>query len=134
MDIAKRLMDFGFHAPTMSWPVPGSLMIEPTESEDKGELDRFCDALICKTLTPNSYTHNVVFNRKKMKKKIPILDIRQEIAEIEEGRMDISINPLKMSPHTQMQVMGSDWNRPYTRELAAFPAVRLQTCKIKNNY
>jgi glycine dehydrogenase len=95
VDIAKRLMDFGFHAPTMSWPVPGSLMIEPTESEDKGELDRFCDALIY---------------------------IRQEIADIEEGRMDIGVNPLKMAPHTQGVVMGSDWNRPYSRELAAFPA------------
>lgn len=95
VDMAKRLMDYGFHAPTMSWPVPGSLMIEPTESEDKGELDRFCDALIY---------------------------IRQEIADIEEGRMDIGVNPLKMSPHTQQQVMRSDWNRPYSRELAAFPA------------
>ncbi|ODM96036.1 Glycine dehydrogenase (decarboxylating) [Orchesella cincta] len=95
VDMAKRLMDYGFHAPTMSWPVPGSLMIEPTESEDKGELDRFCDALIY---------------------------IRQEIAEIEDGRMDIGVNPLKMSPHTQQQVMRSDWNRPYSRELAAFPA------------
>jgi len=71
------------------------LMIEPTESEDKGELDRFCDALIY---------------------------IRQEIAEIESGRMDIGVNPLKMSPHTQGVVMGSDWNRPYSRELGAFPA------------
>jgi len=95
VDIAKRLMDYGFHAPTMSWPVPGSLMIEPTESEDKGELDRFCDALIY---------------------------IRQEIAEIESGKMDVANNPLKMSPHTQVQVMGNEWNRPYTREQAAFPA------------
>lgn len=95
VDIAKRLMDYGFHAPTMSWPVAGSLMIEPTESEDKGELDRFCDALVY---------------------------IRQEIAEIEAGRMDIGINPLKMSPHTADQVMSSDWSRPYTRESAAYPA------------
>ena len=94
-DIAKRLMDYGFHAPTMSWPVAGTLMIEPTESEDKQELDRFCDALI---------------------------SIRHEIKEIEEGRMDIRVNPLKMAPHTQEQVISSSWERPYTREQAAFPA------------
>ncbi|KAL1495074.1 hypothetical protein ABEB36_010550 [Hypothenemus hampei] len=94
-DIAKRLMDYSFHAPTMSWPVPGTLMIEPTESEDKQELDRFCEALI---------------------------SIRQEIRDIEEGRMDIRMNPLKMAPHTQEQVITSTWERPYTREQAAFPA------------
>ncbi|XP_019868372.2 glycine dehydrogenase (decarboxylating), mitochondrial [Aethina tumida] len=94
-DIAKRLMDYGFHAPTMSWPVAGTLMIEPTESEDKQELDRFCDALI---------------------------SIREEIREIEEGRMDIRVNALKMAPHTQEQVISSSWERPYTREQAAFPA------------
>jgi len=119
VDIAKRLMDFGFHAPTMSWPVPGSLMIEPTESEDKGELDRFCDALICEWSHRNfSYLH---FSSTQFLDNF--VDIRQEIAEIEDGRMDIGVNPLKMSPHTQGQVMGSDWNRPYSRELAAFPAV-----------
>lgn len=95
VDVAKRLMDYGFHAPTMSWPVPSTLMIEPTESEDKQELDRFCDALIC---------------------------IREEIREIEEGRMDIRVNPLKMSPHTLAQVINSDWDRPYSREKGAFPA------------
>lgn len=100
VDIAKRLMDYGFHAPTMSWPVAGTLMIEPTESEDKEELDRFCEALVT---------------------------IREEIREIEEGKMDIKVNPLKMSPHTQFQVVNSEWNRPYTREQAAFPAV---SCKI----
>lgn len=94
-DIAKRLMDFGFHAPTMSWPVAGTLMIEPTESEDKQELDRFCEALIT---------------------------IRQEIRDIEEGRLDIRVNPLKMAPHTQLQVISTSWERPYTREQAAFPA------------
>lgn len=73
-------------------------MIEPTESEDKDELDRFCQALII---------------------------IREEIKEIEEGRMDKNVNPLKMSPHTQFQVVNSDWNRPYSREQAAFPAVRI---------
>ncbi|XP_060529561.1 glycine dehydrogenase (decarboxylating), mitochondrial [Cylas formicarius] len=94
-DVAKRLMDYGFHAPTMSWPVAGTLMIEPTESEDKQELDRFCDALIC---------------------------IRGEIRDIEEGRMDVRMNPLKMAPHTQEMVTSSVWERPYTREQAAFPA------------
>jgi glycine dehydrogenase len=93
-DVAKRLMDYGFHAPTMSFPVPGTIMIEPTESEDKAELDRFCDAL---------------------------LSIRQEIRDIEEGRMDKKNNALKNAPHTQAMVVTSDWNRPYTREQAAFP-------------
>ncbi|KAH8359419.1 hypothetical protein KR093_006537 [Drosophila rubida] len=96
VDVAKRLMDYGFHAPTMSWPVAGTLMIEPTESEDKEELDRFCDAMI---------------------------SIREEIADIEEGRMDKAVNPLKMAPHTQAQVISDKWNRPYTREQAAFPAL-----------
>lgn len=95
VDIAKRLMDYGFHAPTMSWPVAGTLMIEPTESEDKEELDRFCEAMI---------------------------SIRGEIRDIEEGRMDKTVNPLKMSPHTQAQVVSDNWNRPYSREVAAFPA------------
>jgi len=93
-DIAKRLMDYGFHAPTMSFPVPGTIMIEPTESEDKAELDRFCDAL---------------------------LSIRQEIKDIEEGKMDKKNNALKNAPHTQAMVVTSDWNKPYTREQAAFP-------------
>nr|XP_033781749.1 LOW QUALITY PROTEIN: glycine dehydrogenase (decarboxylating), mitochondrial [Geotrypetes seraphini] len=93
-DIAKRLQDYGFHAPTMSWPVAGTLMIEPTESEDKAELDRFCDAMI---------------------------NIRQEIAEVEEGRMDSRVNPLKMAPHTLTCIASSNWDRPYSREVAAFP-------------
>ena len=93
-DVAKRLMDYGFHAPTMSFPVPGTIMIEPTESEDKAELDRFCDAL---------------------------LSIRQEIRDIEEGKMDKKNNALKNAPHTQSAVVNSEWNRPYTREQAAFP-------------
>ncbi|GLV44459.1 uncharacterized protein CBL_10263 [Carabus blaptoides fortunei] len=95
VDVAKRLMDYGFHAPTMSWPVAGTLMIEPTESEDKYELDRFCEALI---------------------------SIREEIREIEDGKMDVRVNPLKMAPHTQAEVVSSEWNRPYSREQAAFPA------------
>ncbi|MCV6586643.1 MAG: aminomethyl-transferring glycine dehydrogenase [Marinibacterium sp.] len=92
-DIAKRLVDCGFHAPTMSWPVAGTLMIEPTESETKAELDRFCDAMLA---------------------------IRAEIREIEEGRMDAENNPLKNAPHT-MEDLVRDWDRPYTREQACFP-------------
>ena len=93
-DVAKRLMDYGFHAPTMSFPVPGTIMIEPTESEDKAELDRFCDAM---------------------------LNIRQEIRDIEEGKMDKKNNALKNAPHTQLSVCSSQWEKPYTREQAAFP-------------
>ncbi|KAG1957132.1 glycine dehydrogenase (decarboxylating), mitochondrial [Pimephales promelas] len=94
VDVAKRLQDYGFHAPTMSWPVAGTLMIEPTESEDKGELDRFCDSLLA---------------------------IRQEIADIEEGRMDSRVNPLKMAPHSLATITSTTWDRPYSREDAAFP-------------
>ncbi|KAI5749833.1 hypothetical protein M8J76_010564 [Diaphorina citri] len=103
VDIAKRLMDYGFHAPTMSWPVPGTLMIEPTESEHKEELDRFCDALI---------------------------SIRSEIREIEEGKVHKDINVLKLSPHTQKQLLGSEWNRPYSRIQAAFPLASVQNHKV----
>jgi glycine dehydrogenase len=95
VDIAKRLMDFGFHAPTMSFPVPGTLMIEPTESESKGELDRFCEAMIA---------------------------IRGEIQDIIEGRLPRDDNPLKYAPHTAAAVMASHWPHPYSREQAAFPA------------
>ncbi|KAG1346345.1 glycine dehydrogenase (decarboxylating), mitochondrial [Cocos nucifera] len=102
-DVAKRLMDYGFHAPTMSWPVPGTLMIEPTESESKAELDRFCDALI---------------------------SIREEIAEIEKGRADISNNVLKSSPHPASLLMGDTWTKPYSREYAAFPASWLRGSKF----
>jgi glycine dehydrogenase len=93
-DIAKRLMDYGFHAPTLSFPVAGTIMIEPTESEDKAELDRFCDAM---------------------------LEIRKEIREIEEGRIDKKDNILKHAPHTQEVIITDNWTRPYTREQAAFP-------------
>ena len=93
-DIAKRLMDNGFHAPTMSWPVAGTLMVEPTESETKEELDRFCDAM---------------------------LDIREEIRAIETGKMDRANNPLKNAPHTVEDLVG-DWDRPYSREQACYPA------------
>jgi glycine dehydrogenase len=92
-DIAKRLIDCGFHAPTMSWPVSGTLMVEPTESETKAELDRFCDAMLA---------------------------IRGEIAEIEAGRMDPTNNPLKNAPHTSNDLIG-DWDRPYSREQGCFP-------------
>ena len=94
-DVAKRLMDFGFHAPTMSFPVPGTLMIEPTESESLEELDRFIAAL---------------------------LSIRQEIAKVETGEFDETDNPLKNAPHTCAEVTATDWLHPYTREQAAYPA------------
>jgi glycine dehydrogenase len=93
-DIAKRLMDYNFHAPTLSFPVAGTIMIEPTESEDKAELDRFCDAL---------------------------LQIRNEIAAIENGESDKLNNPLKKAPHTQSVVMAEAWDLPYSRQIAAFP-------------
>ena len=93
-DIAKRLMDYGFHAPTMSFPVAGTMMIEPTESEPKEELDRFCDAL---------------------------LQIRKEIEEIEKGLADKKDNVLKNSPHTMIEVTGDTWTHPYSRKKAAFP-------------
>jgi glycine dehydrogenase len=93
-DVAKRLIDYGFHAPTMSFPVPGTIMIEPTESEDKAELDRFCDAL---------------------------LSIREEIKAIEEGKADKKDNPLKNAPHTQFIVTADEWKHSYTRKEAAFP-------------
>ncbi|HEY0731166.1 MAG TPA: aminomethyl-transferring glycine dehydrogenase [Chitinophagaceae bacterium] len=93
-DVAKRLMDYGFHAPTLSFPVPGTIMIEPTESEDKAELDRFCDAL---------------------------LSIKREITMIEEGTFDKKDNPLKNAPHTMFQVCSDEWKKTYSRELAAFP-------------
>ncbi|MCU0867592.1 MAG: aminomethyl-transferring glycine dehydrogenase [Planctomycetes bacterium] len=94
-DIAKRLMDYGFHAPTVSFPVAGTMMIEPTESESRAELDRFCDALIA---------------------------IRQEILEIEQGKLDKLDNPLKNAPHTAEMVTAADWPHGYSRERAAFPA------------
>lgn len=93
-DIAKRLIDYGYHAPTMSWPVTGTLMVEPTESESKEELDRFCDAMI---------------------------SIRKEIAMVESGELDAVNNPLKNAPHTQAVVMADEWKYPYTREMAAYP-------------
>ena len=92
-DVAKRLIDYGFHAPTMSWPVAGTLMIEPTESEPKGELDRFCTAMLA---------------------------IRQEASDIEHGKMDKTNNPLKNAPHTVEDLVGN-WDRPYSRDQACYP-------------
>jgi glycine dehydrogenase len=100
-DVAKRLIDSGFHAPTMSWPVAGTLMVEPTESETKAELDRFCEAM---------------------------LSIAKEAKAIEEGRLDRENNPLKNAPHTMEDLVG-DWDRPYSREEACFPAGSLRNAK-----
>ena len=97
-DIAKRLMDFGFHAPTMSFPVAGTLMIEPTESESKVELDRFIDAMI---------------------------QIRQEIAQVEAGEIDAENNPLKNAPHTLADILDENWDRPYSRSQAAYPGHKI---------
>ncbi|NES86159.1 MAG: aminomethyl-transferring glycine dehydrogenase [Moorea sp. SIO2B7] len=94
-DIAKRLMDYGFHAPTVSWPVAGTMMIEPTESESKDELDRFCEAMIA---------------------------IRKEVEAIEEGKIDPKNNPLKNAPHTPESLICGEWDRPYSREEGAYPA------------
>ena len=94
-DVAKRLVDYGFHAPTMSFPVAGTLMVEPTESENLAELDRFCDAMIA---------------------------IRDEIAQVESGEWPADDNPLANAPHTQGQVTADEWTHPYPRRLAAFPA------------
>ena len=92
-DVAKRLMDYGFHAPTVSFPVAGTIMVEPTESEDKGELDRFIAAMVA---------------------------IRGEIRAVENGSLPVADNPLKNAPHTQADLAG-DWTRPYSRQQAAFP-------------
>jgi glycine dehydrogenase len=101
-DVAKRLIDYGFHAPTLSFPVPGTLMVEPTESESKGELDRFVDAMVA---------------------------IREEIRAVEEGRMDRDDNPLKNAPHTAAMVTAENWAHDYPRELAAFPVPSLKRQK-----
>ncbi len=102
-DVAKRLIDYGFHAPTMSFPVPGTIMIEPTESEDKGELDRFCDAL---------------------------LSIHAEIKAIENGSFDKVDNPLKNAPHTQHVICADEWKHVYSRQVAAFPLPYVQQNKF----
>jgi glycine dehydrogenase len=100
-DVAKRLMDYGFHAPTMSFPVAGTLMVEPTESESLRELDRFCDAMIA---------------------------IRGEIDQVARGDWPLEDSPLRHAPHTAEDLLG-DWNRPYPRELGAFPVVGLRAQK-----
>ena len=102
-DVAKRLMDYGFHAPTLSFPVPGTIMIEPTESEDKSELDRFCEALI---------------------------SIHGEILDVEQGKSDRTDNALKNAPHTQQVICADQWNHPYSREQAAFPLEYLKQHKF----
>ena len=101
-DVAKRLMDYGFHAPTLSFPVAGTLMVEPTESEDLKEIDRFINAMV---------------------------SIRKEIAHIENGTWPQDNNPLKHAPHTSASVIAAEWNRPYSREVAAFPVAALKTSK-----
>ena len=101
-DVAKRLIDFGFHAPTLSFPVAGTLMVEPTESESQHELDRFCDAMI---------------------------QIREEIRMVEDGKLDREDNPLKHAPHTAMQAAAGEWTHGYSRELAVFPLATLKTQK-----
>ena len=101
-DIAKRLMDFGFHAPTMSFPVAGTLMVEPTESESLAELDRFCEAMIA---------------------------IREEIRAVQEGRLDAQDNPLRNAPHTQLEVTADRWEHAYSREQAAYPVASLRRNK-----
>jgi len=101
-DVAKRLIDYGFHAPTMSFPVPGTLMIEPTESESKFEVDRFCDAMIA---------------------------IKSEIDMVASGELDSEDNPLKNAPHTALEVTADDWKHAYSRQLAAYPVESLRTVK-----
>lgn len=102
-DVAKRLMDYNFHAPTLSFPVAGTIMIEPTESEDKAELDRFCDAL---------------------------LSIRAEIKEVEDGKADKLNNVLKNAPHTANIVCGNEWTYAYSRSKAAFPLAYISENKF----
>jgi glycine dehydrogenase len=101
-DVAKRLIDYGFHAPTLSFPVPGTLMVEPTESESRAELDRFCDAMIA---------------------------IRGEIAKVESGAWPRDDNPLKGAPHTAEALLAADWPHAYSREEAAYPKASLRGAK-----
>lgn len=102
-DIAKRLIDYGFHAPTVSFPVAGTLMVEPTESEPKSELDRFCNALIA---------------------------IRKEIAEIESGKADKEDNVIVMAPHTAEELIATEWTHSYSREKAAYPLQSIRDNKF----
>ena len=102
-DIAKRLIDYGFHAPTMSWPVANTLMIEPTESESKAEIDRFCESMS---------------------------SIKSEIDKVKSGEFSSEDNPLRGSPHTSLEVSSDIWNHEYSREIAAYPVQRLKTNKF----
>ena len=102
-DVAKRLMDYGFHAPTVSFPVAGTMMVEPTESEPKGELDRFCDALIA---------------------------IRHEIQAVVDGTADAKDNVLKNAPHTAEAIASDEWTHPYSRQQAAFPLPWVRSRKV----
>ena len=101
-DIAKRLIDFGFHAPTMSWPVPGTMMIEPTESESLSEINKFCDSLI---------------------------KIKEEINKVKNGNFDKNDNPLKNAPHTHLELTANEWKHKYDRESAAYPSATLKSYK-----
>jgi glycine dehydrogenase len=102
-DVAKRLIDYGYHAPTMSFPVPGTLLIEPTESESLNELDRFCDAMI---------------------------SIHGELQAVADGKIDRTNNPLKNAPHTARTVCSDSWSRPYSRDVAAFPSQTVRESKF----
>ena len=102
-DTAKRLIDFGFHAPTMSWPVPGTMMSDPTESESLAELDKFCNTLI---------------------------KIKLEIEKIKSGELDKIDNPIKNAPHTHVELASNEWNHKYSREEAAYPSAFLKTNKF----
>jgi glycine dehydrogenase len=102
-DVAKRLQDYGFHSPTMSWPVAGTLMVEPTESEDLAELDRFCDAMLA---------------------------IRAEIDDVGSGRMSLEGSPLRNAPHTMDDILDEKWDRKYTREVGAYPAPWIRANKF----
>ena len=101
-DIAKRLIDFGFHAPTMSWPVPGTIMIEPTESESLSEINRFCETLV---------------------------KIKEEINKVKNGEFDKIDNPLKNAPHTHVELTANEWKHKYDRETAAYPSAILKSYK-----
>ena len=101
-DVAKRLMDYGFHAPTLSFPVPGTLMVEPTESEDLGEIDRFVDAMLA---------------------------IRAEIDQVADGTWALAESPLRNAPHSAASVVSDSWDKPYSRELAAYPVAALRAAK-----
>ena len=102
-DIAKRMIDFGFHAPTMSWPVAGTMMIEPTESESLAEIDKFCETLI---------------------------KIKEEIEKIKSGEFDKVDNPIKNAPHTDLELSSDEWKHKYSREEAAYPSKHLKTNKF----